>query len=303
MLCVTVGCGSAVEQSPEDSSGATTTPAGSETGAATSTPTSPSPEGTGGSSSTSSGEPPSTSSGAESSGSSTGTCVDVGPTVEPDPDTPDSQCLSNGLDCGCGYRCTHYVPGGDSGVSPWDNSGCFPIHPEPVGIGDPCEHQGDPWSGYDNCPAGSMCEDINRDGVGTCVEFCEPYTDDFECSDPDAVPWIGCQACSCICKSSCDPLGDDCAEGEACYILNNMGHCAPIHPDPGGLGDECEFPNACNPGLGCHYYDGCGPGCCTQYCEVAAPDCPEGTVCESLWEPDVEVATAIEGLGICVPEW
>lgn len=230
--------------------------------------------------------------------------------MPPDPENPDSRCLYSELEdpCGCGYRCTIYQDEEESYESPWQNSGCFPIDPAPVGIDDPCVHEDFAWSGRDNCPDGSMCEDFDFDGLGVCREFCSRDFD-YECADPDAVPWVGCQECGCICQVSCDPLEDECGEGRACFLGYGLGICAPTVPDAGGLAEPCEYVNACGAGFACvqaSFVPGCDPdgfGCCTPYCDTASPVCPEGSECVELWEPGEAAAPILEGLGYClIPE-
>ena len=231
----------------------------------------------------------------------------MGPTVEPDPDDPDSRCLYDGLDCGCGYRCTLYVENENDLGNPWNKSGCFPLDPDPVGLGEPCVHEDFAWSGRDNCPAGSMCEDWDRDGQGVCREFCEPWDPEYQCADPNAVPYVGCQECGCMCQVSCDPLASECEDGFACYVSGTIGQCAPDASGKGGaFAEPCEFTNACDGGLMCVSADavpGCPDGffgCCTPFCDTEDPTCPEGTECSLLWDPGEAIAPILEGLGVCV---
>lgn len=254
----------------------------------------------------------STSSGGQTEGSDSSTtgCVVDGPAVPPDPENPDSRCLGSDLEdaCGCGYRCTLYKEDDESFESPWRHSGCFPVDPAPVALGDACVHEDFSWSGRDNCPAGSMCEDFDRDGQGVCREFCSRDFD-YECAEPDAVPWVGCQDCGCVCQVSCSPLEDECGDGQACYLGYGLGLCAPTPLEAGGLGDPCEYTNACDGGLACvdsTFVAGCDTaagGCCTPFCDVASPDCPAGTECSEIWDPGEAEAPILEGLGYClVPE-
>ncbi len=299
LLGLVLGCGPSVVESPEQEM----EPPGTSTGTVDVT-TGLDPEPVGSSTSVAPLPGTSSSSGEPGSSSTTG-CVDMGPTVEPDPDNPDSRCLYDGLDCGCGYRCTVYVEDENDNDNPWGNSGCFPVDPDPVGLGDPCIHEDFSWSGRDNCPPGSMCEDWDRDGQGVCREFCEEGNPDYACTEENAVPYSGCQKCGCVCQVSCDPLGSDCAEGEGCYIAGAIGLCAPdASGEGGGFAESCEFINGCDAGSMCVSPDvvpGCpdgSAGCCTVFCDVADPQCPDGTVCELIW--DEPAARPLADLGICV---
>lgn len=299
VVALGLGCGPAVTGSTEDGS-STSGPPIETTGA-------PEPDPVTGATSTSAGpmtgEPPGSTSVGSEGGSSTTGCVDAGPTVEPDPDDPESRCLRDALDCGCGYRCNTYA---DDEFDPtqWSHNGCFPLDPDPVGLGDPCEFQDFPWSGIDNCPAGAQCQDWDRDGFGTCKEFCEP-DGDYECAQPGAIPYIACQDCGCVCEVSCDPRVDECDEGQGCYLGHVIAQCVPdASGELGAFGDPCEFFNACDPGLACLQADavpGCESalGCCAPYCDVDDPDCPEGTECQLIWEPGEEATPILEGLGYC----
>ncbi|MBV1861795.1 MAG: hypothetical protein KUG77_25470 [Nannocystaceae bacterium] len=238
-------------------------------------------------------------------GSSTTGCVDEGPTVEPDPANPESRCLYGEFDCGCGYRCTTYAYSQEQ-WNQWANNGCFPVDPEHVELGDPCVSENEPWSGFDNCPAGAQCQDYDRDGLGTCKEFCDLGDPDFECADPEAVPYVACQDCGCTCEVSCDPRVNDCSEGEGCYLGSTLALCAPdASQEAGAFGDPCEFINACDPGLAClgaEAVPGCDglAGCCTPFCDTDDPQCPEGTECAQIWEPGEAAVPILEGLGYCV---
>ncbi len=244
----------------------------------------------------------------DSSASTTG-CIDEGPTVAPDPDDPESRCLSSDLefDCGCGHKCNVYVPNEEFSGRIWENSGCFPLDPEPVGLGDPCVHEDFAWSGRDNCPDGAMCWDVDGDGTGVCHNFCS-YDEDFDCGEPDAQPWIGCQECGCVCQVSCSPLLGDCAVGEICTLSYALGICVPDYSEKNGApGDPCNHDSECASGNACldaSAVPGCGVegsfGCCSPYCDASDPTCPEGTECLELWDPGEAQAPILEGLGYCV---
>lgn len=296
-LTLLVACGPAVGSTPGGSSSSGEIASSGTTAVPTTTGSDPTTSGASSSSTTVQGE---------SSDASTTGCVPDGPTLPPNPDDPESRCSVVDQDCGCGLRCTLYIPDEDTYYQPWDNSGCFPADPEPVALGEPCVHEDFTWSGRDNCPVGAMCEDFDRDGVGVCREFCHNSMPD-ECTEPDAVPWVGCQECGCVCQVSCDPRDDGCGEGNGCYLRYNLGICGPTVPEPGQQGDPCEFENGCAPGLACIGADSApdcdpklGSGCCTPYCDVSDPVCPEGSQCEQLWAPGEAAAPILEDLGYCI---
>jgi hypothetical protein len=93
-----------------------------------------------------------------------------------------------------------------------------------------------------------------------------------------------------LCHPSCDPLVQECGEGQACYPFPAGDFvCAPDASGAiGGVGDPCEYINTCDPGLFCA---GVGTipacdaavGCCSPFCNLGAADpCPDalpGTEC------------------------
>ena len=102
----------------------------------------------------------------------------------------------------------------------------------------------------------------------------------------------------------CHPLLQNCADGEACYPVNDGALCAPI-AEPAQAGDVCEFINACDIGLVCvnaDAVDGCagGAGCCAPLCDVASGLCddPEA-VCTPYWEEGT-APPALEDVGLCL---
>lgn len=300
VVAVGLGCGPAVE-TPAEGGGSTSAspPEGTTGGVADPDPTTgANPTGHGSTSAA-----PVGSSSTTAAESSTGGCIDEGPTVAPDPNDPETRCLWDGLDCGCGYRCNTYTVD-ENDYTQWFNNGCFPLDPDHVELGDACEFREYPWSGLDNCPAGAQCQDWDRDGFGTCKEFCDGDPD-YECSQPGAIPYVACQDCGCICEISCDPRLDECEEGDGCYLGSLIGQCAPdASGDLGAFGDPCEFINACDPGLACigaKAVPNCesGSGCCAPYCDIDDPVCPEGTQCQLIWEPGEEATPVLEGLGYC----
>jgi hypothetical protein len=142
-------------------------------------------------------------------------------------------------------------------------------------IGDQCDIFGGKYTGEDDCDAGLICllTDDNGEG-GVCVEFCGPNdtcpdTNNASCNvyNDGALP---------ICLANCDPLIQDCPNGQGCY--NSAGNnfvCFVTTADPGegGVGDECAYLNQCQPGNICltqAAVQGCAfESCCNPYCAVS----------------------------------
>lgn len=102
----------------------------------------------------------------------------------------------------------------------------------------------------------------------------------------------------------CDPLVQDCADGDACYGIGDEFLCAPdASGDQGATLDPCEFVNVCDTGLNCvsaEWLPSCvgSAGCCTPFCDLADPTCPDGE-CVPYFEEGV-APPAYENVGLCV---
>lgn len=104
----------------------------------------------------------------------------------------------------------------------------------------------------------------------------------------------------------CDPLSQDCPLEEACYFVGgDRGFgCETPSEAPGAMGDPCQFPQNCGPGLDCgpgEVTPGCasGFGCCTPFCETGGDPCPGGLVCVELYETGAP--PGYENVGLCTP--
>lgn len=134
---------------------------------------------------------------------------------------------------------------------------------------------GEPW------PSGAGGADGGKDAL---EEYVDPGC-------PDQPPPIE--------DYQCDPYGQDCAPGEACYIYVQYpqepcgqeiygAFCAPA--GPGAQGDPCYGGQDCQAGLVC-VVTGSGNQC-VQLCPLTGQDnCPPGLVCEPI---------DVEGFGGCL---
>jgi hypothetical protein len=208
-------------------------------------------------------------------------------------------------DCPAGQKCN---PWSNDGGSSWNANACFPIDPMAVGVGQACTVQGSGTSGIDDCALGSMCWGVDTEtNLGTCVALCtgSPFA-------PVCAAGTSCVITNggviTLCLPGCDPLLQDCAANEGCYLVNDDFICAPDASGVGGFdGDPCEFINVCAPGLMCvsaSAVEGCFfgfAGCCTPYCDLTLPGdpCPAALeVCVPVY--DVGMAPpGYEDVGVC----
>jgi len=135
---------------------------------------------------------------------------------------------------------------------------------------------------------------------------------DESCDDGNAVAGDGCTDCMAdegylcsgepsVCGVPCDPLLQDCADGDACYLIRSGSIC--VSAGAGTQGDECMSLDACAPGLVCldaMNLPGCtGADCCSPLCDLTDP----GPVCECVAFYGVGMAPpGYEDVGVCVGE-
>jgi len=190
----------------------------------------------------------------------------------------------------------------------FDNSSsevqCAPIVRDPAQLGDPCDPgEGGTFDGFDNCDDELLCLGEDADDA-ICVPFCGPDIDNFDC--PSGMACSTCQTCALgICIPICDPLGDDCGEGQTCVPGNGPDfQCAvDASEEEGQYGDPCEFVNVCDPKLVCldkDYVPDCeSNGCCTNFCDLGDPQCPDDALECTPWFEE-EAPEGLEHVGVCI---
>ena len=300
--CTALGCGPAVPSTEMDGGSSTSTgsvmPDPSTTSGRTAT-------GEPGETATSR-EPPGTSS-SGSHGTSSADSSDSGPGfLDPiDTDTGSAvDCDSYLQDCPDGEKCNPYA---DDGGSAWNALGCFPVAPSPNQPGEPCEVIGSGTSGFDNCDVASMCWAVDTEtNIGNCVALCEGSIEAPTCSDPSTTCSVANEGVLNLCLLSCDPDGDDCPQGQACYEIDTGFVCAPdAPPAPGAPGTSCDNIASCDLGAICvtaaAHGPGCdGQGCCTEECDLSDPVCENpNQVCQE-WFEDGMVPPGFEDFGVCM---
>lgn len=210
-------------------------------------------------------------------------------------------------DCPQGDKC---MPWANDGGSSWNATKCTPLDPNPAQPGDSCTVEGSGVSGVDNCDIASMCWDVDPEtNMGTCVAFCSGSEANPVCDDPNTTCSIANNGVLILCLPNCDPLLQDCADGQACYPINEFFVCAPDASGEMGLyGDPCEFLNVCDPGLFCANADvvpGCAGslGCCSEFCDLSDPNAScmgagGGQMC-TPWYEEGQAPPGYEDVGAC----
>lgn len=229
-------------------------------------------DGDGGGSGTSGGEDPGDSEGATDDPGGTGGSVFI---VEPDTPGTGVECDLWNQDCPAGEKC---MPWANDGGNSWNAAKCSPVGANPDQPGDECTVEGSPLSGIDSCDLSSMCWDVSADtALGTCAAFCQGSADAPTCADPDSTCVIANNGTIILCLPVCDPLLQDCLEGQGCFPTNETFTCIPSSSGSAGIyGDPCEFANRCQPGLYCASaasVPGCtANGCCSEFCDLTDPN-------------------------------
>ena len=156
-----------------------------------------------------------------------------------------------------------------------------------------------------------MCWNVDvRTNVGACVALCDGSPEDPTCEEAAASCVIANEGSLNLCLPFCDPLLQDCDDGQACYPVNTGFFCAPdASLEAGGYGEECQFINVCDPGLHCATPDavsGCAfAGCCTTFCDLSdpmasanCPDAADGQECVA-WYAEGTAPAGFENVGTC----
>ena len=111
-----------------------------------------------------------------------------------------------------------------------------------------------------------------------------------------------------ICLPNCDPLQQDCEEGEACIPNGDNFLCVfDISGDGGQANDPCAFANSCDPGLTCldpmTASSVCmqgRSGCCQPFCEFPNSPCPNpDQKCVQWFDPMMPIPPGLENVGVC----
>jgi hypothetical protein len=233
------------------------------------------------------------------------------------PDPPDDgfgfECDLFTQNCPPGEKC---MPWANDGGNSWNATRCSPIADDPGSPGDVCMVEGSGTSGIDDCELGAMCWDVDpKTNIGTCVAMCTGDEANPICEDPDTACVITGDGAIVPCLPICDPIQQDCLEGEACYPITDYWFCAPdaSGDDLGAYGDPCEYINVCDPGLICLSAEtvpageACegAAGCCTEVCDLLdrtgdaqCTGAAGGQVC-TAWYEEGSAPPGYEDVGAC----
>ncbi len=232
----------------------------------------------------------------------------VGFIQDPDGGSADVECDVWAQDCPDEEKC---MPWANDGGSSWNATRCSPLDPTPAQPGDECAVEGSGVSGIDNCDLGSMCWDVDETNMGTCVPFCMGTEANPVCEDPNASCTIANEGVLILCLPNCDPLLQDCQEGNACYPVDDAFVCGPDASGEMGLfNDPCGYINDCDPGLFCANADvvpDCAgsESCCSTFCDLTDPqanaNCPGadgGQECVP-WFEEGQAPPGFDNIGAC----
>jgi hypothetical protein len=226
--------------------------------------------------------------------------------TEPDGGSVTNECDIWAQDCPDGEKCNAWA---NDGGNSWNATKCVPVARNPGQPGDECTVEGNGVSGLDSCDVGVMCWNVDpRTNQGTCIALCTGSPDNPECP-PGASCSITNDGSLILCLPNCDPLLQDCPEGEACYWVGETTfQCAPDASGETGVhGDPCEYINACDAGNQCiqaAYVENCPEGslgCCSVHCDTSDPNvvCPgPNEECVPLFDPET-APPGLENVGLC----
>jgi hypothetical protein len=173
-----------------------------------------------------------------------------------------------------------------------------------AGIGESCVFAGIEV-GTDTCDGEGWCfqtQEIEGELVGECFAFCDGTPNAPECPDGSSCSISG-DGTVTICLPNCDPLVQDCNDGQGCYWTNADFQCVFATSDY-PEGEPCGYINDCAPGNACVVAEtlpACdGASCCAAWCNLDAPDCSiPGTSC-TPWFEQGEAPAGLDHIGICV---
>lgn len=202
--------------------------------------------------------------------------------TEPEPD----ECDIWMQDCAEGDKCVPWMATEGSG---WQGFTCVPVLGEQA-AGEPCTI--DPSDSSDDCDADSACYNLELfDGVnaGICHTFCEGSADDPMCEGGHCIVGNGYPG-PALCFDACDPLAQDCNEGQSCHWWWGWGGCTALG-EGAAPGEPCQSEGFCEPAsvcVGADVLPSCDEvACCTSLCSVEGGDegCAQlpGTICVPIF--------------------
>ncbi len=224
-----------------------------------------------------------------------------------------TQCDPWMQDCRYDEKCN---PWANDGGMEWNADKCVPLDPDPKAPGEPCFAPQGPVAGFDDCEKSAMCWNVDpTTNMGTCVAFCTGSPNMPSCADPTAVCTIANDGVLILCLPGCDPLLQDCGQGQTCAptVDGSDFQCVLAVPEGGGPpGTPCELLGACWYGGMCMdaaRVPGCtgDVGCCAPFCDLTDPEAD--ATCLAAYETpgaacvpyflDQPPAPGHENVGVC----
>lgn len=153
-----------------------------------------------------------------------------------------------------------------------------------------------------------MCWDVDVNLTGTCTAMCIGTPDAPDCADPLRTCVIA--DVLNLCLPQCDPLAQDCPNGEVCIAIAREAPgflCVLATGRDGDAFSPCFYANVCDPGLAClapdlaTECDPKAPGCCLPFCDIDLPNtCPGlGLECVPWYADPAEAAPFNVDVGLC----
>jgi hypothetical protein len=206
-------------------------------------------------------------------------------------------------DCPEGEKCVPYSSSGGN----WDDSKCVPVLGEQT-VGDSCTYAGTLES-TDDCDATSFCfgvEDVDGELIGNCHSFCKGSADMPECPEGFTCPIMNAGSIN-LCVQACDPITQDCFNGEGCYWGDSSFSCVSTQGPGIADGEPCSYINDCTPSSMCttaEVLPACnGAACCSPFCNLELGDVQcearPRTMCLPLFEQGM-APLGEDQLGVCI---
>ncbi len=207
-------------------------------------------------------------------------------------------CTLGGDQCDEGEKCNVGV----NGSNVWAPI-CAPLVDEPVAQGESCQRPTN-TVGVDDCADGLFCafwgEPQSTPQTRACLALCDA---DTACAEGSVCTRANITTNELgVCIPTCDPFGDDCAEGTSCRFWNERwgdGAGVPTCHWTGTAeeGESCSVRSGidCADGLACVVDPADGVSSCRAWCDDEH-ECPEGRTCTQVQNQSPD-----DALGFCQP--
>ncbi|MCR9162509.1 MAG: hypothetical protein ACE37F_19270 [Nannocystaceae bacterium] len=201
-----------------------------------------------------------------------------------------SMCAVEQQDCAQGESCAAWA---NDGGDVWNASRCAPLPDDPAQRGDPCTVEGSAVSGIDTCDAGLICWNVDPETLtGACIDFCDAA---YSCEVEGETCSVYNDGAMPLCLPSCNPLEDECGEGNGCYP-DSQGTFVCIREGENLYLSGDAFHPHCPAGSFLH------EDACVAFCDVTDDlACDEGESCEPYYAMASTPPIGLEDVGYCLP--